>query len=161
MQISTFLTTTRVSAATMAKFDAETLIKYASQTEKALTNKTLSNLENLSPNVVLHQDAFTLNHDVEGEAAVKKYLQEYFDKYEFEHDTLNYAVNPESSASFALSYDKVCCALRIIAAWAVVMRTPKYTPAPSAQIAMLLNTCTQAGSMSDANTTLAECQAQE
>ena len=109
----------------MAKFDAETLIKYASQTEKALTNKTLSTLENLSPNVVLHQDAFTLNHDVEGEAAVKKYLQEYFDKYEFEHDTLNYAVNPESSASFALSYDKVRCALRIIATWVVARLLPK------------------------------------
>ena len=99
----------QASAATMAKFDAETLVKYASQTEKALTNKTLSHLENLSPNVVLHQDAFTLNHDIEGADKVKDYLQQYFDKYTFEHDTLNYAVNPETSASFALSYDKVGC----------------------------------------------------
>ncbi|DBB05177.1 TPA: hypothetical protein ACH3X3_010422 [Trebouxia sp. C0006] len=90
----------------MAKFDAETLIKYATQTEKALTDKTLSALGNLSPDVVLHQEAFTLNHDIKGEAEVKKYLQTYFDKYEFEHDTLNYAVNPDTSCSFALSYDK-------------------------------------------------------
>ncbi len=91
----------------MAKFDAETLIKYATQTEKALTDKTLSALGNLSPDVVLHQEAFTLHHDIKGEAEVKKYLQTYFDKYEFEHDTLNYAVNPDTSCSFALSYDKV------------------------------------------------------
>lgn len=91
----------------MAKFDAETLIKYATQTEKALTEKTLSALQNLSPDVTLHQEAFTLNHDIKGEAEVKKYLQSYFDQYEFEHDTLNYAVNPDTSCSFALSYDKV------------------------------------------------------
>ena len=90
----------------MAKFDAETLLKYAKQTEKALTEKSLSPV-NFSPKVVLHQDAFTLNHDIEGEADVKKYLQAYFDKYEYEHDTLNYAVNPDTSCSFALSYDKV------------------------------------------------------
>ena len=95
-----------ISASAMAKFDAETLIKYAKQTEKALTEKSLSSV-NFSPKVVLHQDAFTLNHDIEGEADVKKYLQAYFDKYEYEHDTLNYAVNPDTSCSFALSYDKV------------------------------------------------------
>ena len=102
------------SASTMAKFDAETLIKYATQTEKALTDKTLSALGNLSPDVVLHQEAFTLNHDIKGEAEVKKYLQTYFDKYEFEHDTLNYAVNPDTSCSFALSYDKVSSAIHIL-----------------------------------------------
>ena len=91
----------------MAKFDAETLVKYATQTEKSLKEKTLSNLGNLSPNVVLHQDAFTLNHDIKGEAEVKKYLQAYFDKYEFEHDTLGFAVNPDTKCSFAMSYDKV------------------------------------------------------
>ena len=101
-------------ASTMAKFDAETLIKYATQTEKALTEKTLSALGNLSPNVVLHQEAFTLNHDIKGEAEVKKYLQTYFDKYEFEHDTLNYAVNPDTSCSFALSYDKVSSAVYVV-----------------------------------------------
>lgn len=92
----------------MTQLDSETLVKYATQTEKALTDKTLSAISNLSPDVVLHQDAFTLQHDIKGEAEVKKYLQTYFDKYEYEHDTLGYAVNPESSCSFALSYDKVC-----------------------------------------------------
>lgn len=93
----------------MAKLDDETLVKYASQTEKALKAKTLSNLPNLSPDVVLHQDAFTLNHDIKGEADVKKYLQQYFDKYEFEHDTLAYAVNPDTSCSFSMGYDKGVC----------------------------------------------------
>ena len=91
----------------MTKFDQETLVKLATQTEKALTDKTLSAISNLSPDVVLHQDAFTLNHDIKGEEEVKKYLQAYFDKYEYEHDTLGYGVNPDSSCSFALSYDKV------------------------------------------------------
>ncbi len=107
LQIKTLHTSNALLASTMAKFDAETLIKYATQTEKALTDKTLSKLQNLSPDVVLHQEAFTLKHDIKGEADVKKYLQAYFDKYEFEHDTLNYAVNPDTSCSFALSYDKV------------------------------------------------------
>ncbi|KAL3136507.1 hypothetical protein ABBQ38_005758 [Trebouxia sp. C0009 RCD-2024] len=90
----------------MTKFDQETLVKLATQTEKALTDKTLSAISNLSPDVVLHQDAFTLNHDIKGAEEVKKYLQAYFDKYEYEHDTLGYGVNPDSSCSFALSYDK-------------------------------------------------------
>jgi len=111
LQINPSYTGSARFASTMAKFDAETLIKYATQTEKALTAKTLSALQNLSPDVVLHQEAFTLNHDIKGEAEVKKYLQTYFDKYEFDHDTLNYAVNPDTSCSFALSYDKVSSAI--------------------------------------------------
>lgn len=110
-QISSIHTSSCFFASNMAKFDAETLIKYATQTEKALTEKTLSALQNLSPDVILHQEAFTLNHDIKGEAEVKKYLQSYFDQYEFEHDTLNYAVNPETSCSFALGYDKVSSAV--------------------------------------------------
>lgn len=98
----------------MSKLDNETLVKYATQTEKALTDKTLSAISNLSPDVVLHQDAFTLQHDIKGEAEVKKYLQTYFDKYQYEHDTLGYAVNPDSSCSFALSYDKVTACLQIL-----------------------------------------------
>lgn len=107
MQVSRLHTKAVVFASTMTKFDQETLVKLATQTEKALTDKTLSAISNLSPDVVLHQDAFTLNHDIKGEEEVKKYLQAYFDKYEYEHDTLGYGVNPDSSCSFALSYDKV------------------------------------------------------
>ena len=109
LQVTGFNTSTALLASNMAKLDDETLVKYASQTEKALKAKTLSNLPNLSPDVVLHQDAFTLNHDIKGEADVKKYLQQYFDKYEFEHDTLAYAVNPDTSCSFSMGYDKVRC----------------------------------------------------
>ena len=98
----------------MSKLDNDMLVKYATQTEKALTDKTLSAISNLSPDVVLHQDAFTLQHDIKGEAEVKKYLQTYFDKYQYEHDTLGYAVNPDSSCSFALSYDKVTACLQIL-----------------------------------------------
>ena len=107
IQVSRLHTRAVVFASTMAKLDSETLVKYAAQTEKALTDKTLSAISNLSPDVVLHQDAFTLQQDIKGEAEVKKYLQTYFDKYEYEHDTLGYGVNPDSSCSFALSYDKV------------------------------------------------------
>ena len=103
-----------IFASTMSKLDSETLVKYATQTEKALTDKTLSAISNLSPDVVLHQDAFTLQHDIKGEAEVKKYLQTYFDKYEYQHDTLGYAVNPDSSCSFALSYDKVQARLQVL-----------------------------------------------
>lgn len=106
-QVSRLHTRAVISASAMTKFDQETLVKFATQTEKALTDKTLSAISNLSPDVVLHQDAFTLNHDIKGAEEVKKYLQAYFDKYEYEHDTLGYGVNPDSSCSFALSYDKV------------------------------------------------------
>lgn len=116
-QVSRVHTRAVVFASTMSKMDSETLVKYATQTEKALTDKTLSAISNLSPDVVLHQDAFTLQHDIKGEAEVKKYLQTYFDKYEYEHDTLGYAVNPDSSCSFALSYDKVQAGLQILHAW--------------------------------------------
>jgi len=85
---------------------AEALIKNASQTEKTLVNKDFSHLNNLSPKVVLHQDGFTLNKDIEGEEAVKKYLAAYFEKYDYSHETLMYAVNEKTKASFALAYDK-------------------------------------------------------
>lgn len=88
-------------------FSAETLIKNASQTEKTLVNKDFSHLNNLSSSVTLHQDGFTLNKDVEGEEAVKKYLAAYFDKYDYTHETLMYAVNEKTKASFALALDKV------------------------------------------------------
>lgn len=88
-------------------FSAETLVKNASQTEKTITAKDFAHLNNLSPSVTLHQDAFTLGKDIEGEEAVKKYLAAYFDKYDFTHETLGYAVNEKSKASFALAYDKV------------------------------------------------------
>lgn len=86
---------------------AEALIKNASQTEKTIVNKDFSHLNNLSPKVVLHQDGFTLNKDIEGEEAVKKYLAAYFEKYDYSHETLMYAVNEKTKASFALAYDKV------------------------------------------------------
>ena len=86
---------------------AETLIKNASQTEKTLVSKDFSHLNNLSSSVTLHQDGFTLNKDVEGEEAVKKYLAAYFDKYDYTHETLMYAVNEKTKASFALALDKV------------------------------------------------------
>ena len=86
---------------------AETLVKNASQTEKTLTAKDFAHLQNLSSSVTLHQDGFTLQKDVEGEEAVKKYLAAYFDKYDFTHETIAYAVNEKTNASFALAYDKV------------------------------------------------------
>lgn len=86
---------------------AEALIKNASQTEKTLVNKDFSHLNNLSSSVTLHQDGFTLNKDIEGEEAVKKYLAAYFEKYDYTHETLMYAVNEKTKASFALAYDKV------------------------------------------------------
>lgn len=86
---------------------AEALIKNASQTEKTLVAKDFSHLNNFSSKVVLHQDGFTLNKDIEGEEAVKKYLAAYFEKYDYTHETLMYAVNEKTKASFALAYDKV------------------------------------------------------
>lgn len=95
-----------ISSPTMG-LSAEALIKNASQTEKTLVNKDFAHLNNLSPSVTLHQDGFTLNKDIEGEEAVKKYLAAYFEKYDYSHETLMYAVNEKTKASFALAYDKV------------------------------------------------------
>lgn len=82
------------------------MIKNASQTEKTVSTKDFAHLQNLSSSVTLHQDGFTLQKDVEGEEAVKKYLAAYFDKYDFSHETLAYAANEKTKASFALAYDK-------------------------------------------------------
>lgn len=95
------------SFAAMA-MSAESLVKNAAQTEKTLVAKDFAHLNNLSSSVTLHQDAFTLNKDIEGEEAVRKYLAAYFEKYDYTHETLGYAVNEKSKASFALAVDKVC-----------------------------------------------------
>eukprot|EP00884_Botryococcus_braunii_P022034 jgi/Botrbrau1/8514/Bobra.0029s0018.1 len=85
------------------------LLAASKQFDEALAKRDLAPLTDLlADDVVLHQDAVTLNHDLRGRRIVIKYFQSYVDRYNYEHVPIAGAVDKDedNGVAFSLSVDK-------------------------------------------------------